>query len=115
MITRIVSVATRRLRHLWLHCCTLAFFALQAKLVFAQTGYGDDLEEPQALEKILTSPFATLIIVLLGSTGIFNFFFASGRGERSDKQSLIALVCFLIVIVMVYYRCSVWLERRHPQ
>ena len=67
--------------------------------------------ELSGMEKILTSPAASLIIVLIGAAGLFNLVTATKRGQNSDKQYLLAIVSFLIVIAMVWYRFSLWNKR----
>jgi len=100
----------KHFKRVWLACCVLPFVLLQTNRVFAQY---EELEETPVMEKILTSPFVTLLVVLVGSTGMFNYFFASGKGERSDKQSLTAIICFILVVLLVWYRFSLWTERSH--
>ena len=73
--------------------------------------YESEPSGPPLLERILTNPFVTLLVVLVGSAGVFNYFFSTGRGERSDKQSLVAIVCFVLVILLVWYRFSLWADK----
>lgn len=86
--------------------CFLYTSAAQAQ--YYGQGYAAEPEGPSAVQKILTGPFATLIMVLVGTAGVFNLFFNTGKGETSDKKHIIGMVCMILVILLVSYRCSLW-------
>ena len=70
--------------------------------------FADEARGPTMFQKIMTSPFASLLLVLIGSAGLFNLFFTGGRVERTERQTLVGLMCVGAVIAMCWYRFSLW-------
>jgi amino acid permease len=88
-------------------CWAMVFFPFPA-LAQYYDGYAEDIGGPTKFQKIMTGSFASLIMVLVGSAGLFNLFFATGKGEKSDKQQMIGALMVLAVIAMAWYRFSLW-------
>ena len=101
--------------------CTLtkgAWLRLQLFLVFLplhpcfaqyyNTDYFKEHKAPTLFQRIMTSPAASLILVLVGCAGLFSMFFAHGKGDKSEKQMGVGFVCFMLVLAMCWYRFSLW-------
>lgn len=71
--------------------------------------YAAEPHGPNMFARLMTSPGATLLMVLIGSAGVFNFFTGSSKkGAGADQKQLIGLGCILLVCLMVWYRFNVW-------
>ena len=81
-------------------------------IAFAQDGYSNyqyEEQGPNMFERLMISPGATLLMVLIGSAGVFNFFVGSSKkGANADQKQLIGLGCILLVCLMVWFRFNVW-------
>jgi hypothetical protein len=47
-------------------------------------------------------------MVFVGAFGLFLFATASGKGERSDRQQAYGFICILCVILLCWFRFSLW-------
>jgi hypothetical protein len=68
----------------------------------------DNIGGPTLFQRLMTHPAASLIMVLAGSAGLFMLFFATGKGEKSDKQQFVGGILVLLVLLMCWYRFSLW-------
>ncbi len=98
----------------YLRCSLAVFGALILAVEPVSAQWGDEayavesIGGPTLFQRLMTHPAASLIMVLAGSAGMFLLFFASGRGEKSDRQQFVGGILVLLVILMCWYRFSLW-------
>ncbi len=64
-------------------------------------------EEQPLLERIASSSFVSLLMVFVGAAGIFLYATAAGKGERSERQRGMGIVCIIVVFIIIYYRFTI--------
>lgn len=108
LINQRLSLAAYRVGTLIAACLVGANNAL-AQGYERNYSYAAEEHGPSLFARLMTSPGATLLMVLIGSAGIFNFFTGSSqKGGSGDQKQLIGLGCILLVCLMVWYRFNVW-------
>lgn len=97
-------------------CCAAVFFNISLAAWVCAQEYATDIDEYAPLakhgftpfEKAMKGPAASLIMVLVGASGIFNLFFSPDKGEASDRKKMLGFICLLAVFFMCWYRFSLW-------